>query len=153
MASGSSSSFSRFRSRSIPSSPPPVKCFHDEIAPLRTVKFHGPTLGKRFYGCPYWPRTCGYFKWADEVDEVKELQFMLFEKDTAISELQYEKECLEESVKKLKENNSKLEDDVNELALENAVKFESMESVKADKKLVFAMLLSWIFFAVVLLIK
>ncbi|KAL2941847.1 DNA topoisomerase 3-alpha [Bienertia sinuspersici] len=103
MASGSSSSFSRSRSRSIPSSPPPVKCFHDEIAPLRTVKFHGPTRGKRFYGCPYWPRTCGYFKWADEVDEVKELQFMLFEKDTAISELQYEKECLEESVKKLKE--------------------------------------------------
>ncbi|KAL2921677.1 DNA topoisomerase 3-alpha [Bienertia sinuspersici] len=96
MASGSSSSFSGSRSRSIPSSSPPVKCFHDEIAPLRTVKFHGPTRGKRFYGYPYWPRTCGYFKWADEVDEVKELQFMLFEQDTAISELQYEKECLDE---------------------------------------------------------
>ncbi|KAL2904110.1 DNA topoisomerase 3-alpha, partial [Bienertia sinuspersici] len=123
MASGSSSSFSGSRSRSIPSSPPLVKCFNDEIAPLRIVKFHGPTRGKRFYDCPYWPRTCGYFKWVDEVDE----------KDTAISELQYEKECLEESVKKLKENNSKLEDDVNELAY--AVKFESMESVKADKKL------------------
>ncbi|KAL2893005.1 tRNA-dihydrouridine(47) synthase [NAD(P)(+)] [Bienertia sinuspersici] len=120
MASRSSSSFSGSRSRSIPSSPPPVKCFHDEITPLRTVKFHGPSRGKRFYGCPYWP---------------------------------YEKECLEEYVKKLKEKNSKLKDDVNELALENAVKFESMESVKADKKLVFAMLLSWIFFAVVLLIN
>ncbi|KAL2926819.1 Microtubule-associated protein ssm4, partial [Bienertia sinuspersici] len=113
--------------RPIPSSPPPVKCFHDEVAPLRTVKFHGLTRGKRFYGCPYWP--------LNEVDEVKELQFMLFEKDTAISELQYEKECLEESVKKLKGKNSKLEDDVNELALENAVKFESMESMKADMKL------------------
>ncbi|KAL2902439.1 DNA topoisomerase 3-alpha, partial [Bienertia sinuspersici] len=124
MASGSSSSFSGSRSRSIPSSPPPMKCFHDEITPLRTVKFHGPPQGKRFYGCPFWPRTCGYFKWADEVDE-----------DTAISELQYEKECLEEFVKKLKENNSKLEDDVNDLALENAVKFESMESVKVDNKL------------------
>ncbi|KAL2893651.1 putative cysteine desulfurase IscS 1 [Bienertia sinuspersici] len=94
----------------------------------------------------FFKRTCGYFKWADEVDEVKELQFMLFEKDTAISELQI---CEEAERKK----NSKLEDDVNELALEEAVKFKSMESVKADKKLVFAMLLSWISFVVVLLIK
>ncbi|KAL2926428.1 Murein hydrolase activator EnvC [Bienertia sinuspersici] len=97
MACGSSSSFSGSRSRSIPSSRPPVKCFHDETTPLRTVKFHGPTRGNASM------RTCGYFKWADEVDEVKELQFMVFEKDSAISELQYEKECLEESVKKLEE--------------------------------------------------
>ncbi|KAL2931119.1 Protein ZGRF1 [Bienertia sinuspersici] len=83
-----------------------MKCFHDEIAPLRTVKFHGPTRGKRFNGFPY--RTCRYFKWEDEVDEVKELRFMLFEKDTIISKLKYEKECLEESAKKMKEKTRSL---------------------------------------------
>ncbi|KAL2932850.1 Anthranilate synthase component 1, partial [Bienertia sinuspersici] len=97
------------------------KCLHDEIAPLRTVIFHGPTRGKRFYGCPYWPII--------------------------------RKGVLGRICEEAKRKNSKLEDDVNELALENAVKFESMESVKADKKLVFAMLLSWNFFAVVLLTK
>ncbi|KAL2901897.1 Protein ZGRF1 [Bienertia sinuspersici] len=34
-----------------------VLCYHNQIAPLRTVKYDGPTKGKRFYGCSYWPKV------------------------------------------------------------------------------------------------
>ncbi|KAL2934426.1 Protein ZGRF1 [Bienertia sinuspersici] len=37
-----------------------VLCYHNKIAPLRMVKYDGPTKGKRFYGCSYWPRTCRF---------------------------------------------------------------------------------------------
>ncbi|KAL2895016.1 DNA topoisomerase 3-alpha [Bienertia sinuspersici] len=31
-----------------------VLCYHKQIALLRTVKYDGPTKGKRFYGCSYY---------------------------------------------------------------------------------------------------
>ncbi|KAL2938710.1 Endonuclease 8-like 3, partial [Bienertia sinuspersici] len=92
-------------------SSPLVKCFHEEEAPLRVVRFNGPTVGKRFYGCAHWPRTCGFFKWAEEVDEIVELQQKMFEKDVTIAELQMENDML-------KRTNERLEDDVADLAIE-----------------------------------
>lgn len=70
---------------------------------------------------------------------------MLFERDTNIAELEYQKEMLEEKVKELKQAKLKLEAD--------AVKFEAMKYVKVEKKLFLALLFSWVFFAIVLLRK
>ncbi|KAL2892338.1 DNA topoisomerase 3-alpha [Bienertia sinuspersici] len=89
-----------------------VLCYHDEVAPLRVVRFNGPTAGKRFYGCSYWPKTCGFFKWADEVNEIRDLQYKCFEKDTEIADLEMNNNMLEEKVKKQKEIISKQEDQI-----------------------------------------
>ncbi|KAL2903362.1 DNA topoisomerase 3-alpha, partial [Bienertia sinuspersici] len=126
--SGDSLSASGARSRSR-SSVPPVKCYHDDIAPIRTVRVNCPTQGRRFYGCSHYPRTCGFFKWADEVDNV---------------ELEYERDVLKGKVKQLKQTTTKLEDQVAELAIENIEKFHAMETVKADKKLCIMLFMSWV---------
>ncbi|KAL2900068.1 Protein ZGRF1 [Bienertia sinuspersici] len=141
-SAGGSSSMSRSRSGS---QLPQLRCYHDEVAPIRVVKHHGPTLGKRFYGCGRWPRTCGFFKWVDEPDEVTELQFRLFEKDTEISQLEMEKQMLDEKVRRLKQTNLKIQDQVEELALENSVVREGLYSAKADKKMSLLFIFSWIF--------
>ncbi|KAL2897813.1 DNA topoisomerase 3-alpha [Bienertia sinuspersici] len=60
-------------SRSRSSGKPHVLYFHQDVAPLRTVKVQGPTRGKRFYGCSYWHNSYGFFKWTDEKDRVQEL--------------------------------------------------------------------------------
>ncbi|KAL2903850.1 Kinesin-like protein 1 [Bienertia sinuspersici] len=119
-----SASGARSRSRS---SVPPVKCYHDDVAPIGT-------------------RTCGFFKWADEVDNVLDLQMLAIEKDTKISELEYERDVLKGKVKKLKQTTTELEDQVAELAIENTEKFHAMETVKADKKLCIMLFMSWVFF-------
>ncbi|KAL2934257.1 DNA-(apurinic or apyrimidinic site) lyase 2, partial [Bienertia sinuspersici] len=111
-------SSSRTRSFSFAQAPL-VKCFHKEEAPLRVVRFNGPTVGKRFYGCAHWP--------AEEVDEIIELQQKMFEKDVTIAELQMENDMLERT-------NERLKDDVAELAIENIETKEIIGSVRADRK-------------------
>ncbi|KAL2936721.1 DNA topoisomerase 3-alpha [Bienertia sinuspersici] len=139
---GSASSASRSRSMG---SMPVVKCYHDEVAPLRTVRHEGPTQGKRFFGCSHWPRRCGFFKWADLTDNINELQLLLFEKDVEISYLEYEKEELERNVKMLKEREAQLEEEVVELAIENTETLIAIKSAKMDKKFMVALVLSWVF--------
>ncbi|KAL2904619.1 Testis-expressed protein 9 [Bienertia sinuspersici] len=70
-----------------------VLCYHDEVVPLRVVRFNGPTAGKYFHGCSYWPYKC-------------------FEKDTKIADLEMNINMLEEKVKKQKEVISKQEDQI-----------------------------------------
>ncbi|KAL2901503.1 Uroporphyrinogen decarboxylase [Bienertia sinuspersici] len=72
-------------------------------------------------------RTCGFFKWADEVDNVLDLQMLAIEKDTKISKLEYERDVLKDKVKKLKQTTTELEDQIAELAIENTEKFHAME--------------------------
>ncbi|KAL2921995.1 DNA topoisomerase 3-alpha [Bienertia sinuspersici] len=91
MATSHESSRNSSRSRSRSDQQCQVMYYHGEIAPLREVKYNGPTYGKKFYGCSYWPRACGYFKWADEVHEIRDMQLRLLEKDTKIAELEMEK--------------------------------------------------------------
>ncbi|KAL2943500.1 DNA topoisomerase 3 [Bienertia sinuspersici] len=79
-----------------------MQCYHNVVALLKVVKFNGPIIGKRFYGCAYWPRTYEFFKWADEVDDARELQYKLLERDTEIVELEMEKESLEGKMKLLR---------------------------------------------------
>ncbi|KAL2929705.1 DNA topoisomerase 3-alpha [Bienertia sinuspersici] len=143
-AGSASFSASRSRSRGSTGAIEPKKCYHNEVAPLRTVRFNGPTQGKR---------TCGFFKWADEVDTVNELQFMVFERDKIISELEYEKELLDVDVKKLRKKGEELQDQVNELAMENTMKWEIVESARAYRKFVMLLCLSWVFFSFMLLTK
>ncbi|KAL2896588.1 TGF-beta-activated kinase 1 and MAP3K7-binding protein 2 [Bienertia sinuspersici] len=69
------------------------------------------------------------------LDNVLELQMLAIEKDTKISELEYERDVLKGKVKKLKQSTTELENQVAELAIENTEKFHAMETVKADKKL------------------
>ncbi|KAL2900913.1 V-type ATP synthase subunit I [Bienertia sinuspersici] len=123
---GSANSASRSRSMG---SMPMVKCYHDEVAPLRT-------------------RSCGFFKWADLTDNINELQLLLFEKDVEISSLEYEKEELERNVKMLKEREAQLEEEVAELAIENTETLIAIKSAKMDKKFMVALVLSWVFFAI-----
>ncbi|KAL2941562.1 DNA topoisomerase 3-alpha, partial [Bienertia sinuspersici] len=138
-------------SRSRSNGKPHVLYFHQDLAPLRTVKVQGPTRGKRFYGCAHWPNSCGFFKWADEEDRVQELQFLLFERDTRIAELEILIEELENEVKNLKQANWKLEDDVAEMAIENAEQLAMISSATADRKLYNLLVASWVLFAIVLL--
>ncbi|KAL2904688.1 DNA topoisomerase 3-alpha, partial [Bienertia sinuspersici] len=128
-----------------------VRCYHNEIAPLRSVKHNGPAMGKRFYGCAYWPQqTCGFFKWADHPDEVRELQMLVFGKDTIIAQLEMEKELLENKVKELKEKKAVLQDQVEELSIENNETHLAMCTTRADKRVLAALALSWVFFALVM---
>ncbi|KAL2936899.1 Pre-glycoprotein polyprotein GP complex, partial [Bienertia sinuspersici] len=80
MSSGSESS-SRTRSMF-----PHQKCYCNEIAPLRM-------------------QTCGFFKWADGSDDIRELQELVYEKDTIIAEQEMHNEML---AKKLKEVQGKM---------------------------------------------
>ncbi|KAL2922466.1 DNA topoisomerase 3-alpha, partial [Bienertia sinuspersici] len=129
---------------------PRMYCYHNEVAPLRVVKHNGPNQGKQFYGCPHWPqKTCGFFKWTHEVQNVDDLQYMVLEKDTALIELEHEKKTLKKEVEELKAENEKLEDMVAKLSIENNETRLFMEATMADKKLAVALIISWVFFAFV----
>ncbi|KAL2895699.1 Tubulin alpha-1B chain, partial [Bienertia sinuspersici] len=92
-----------------------VLCYHDEVAPLRVVKFNGPTAGKRFYGTSYWPVSM--------VDAI------------FLNEQQYargESEKTEEII-------SKQEDQIQKLAIENTEMREGLFSAKSDRTLALAL--------------
>ncbi|KAL2937055.1 Lymphoid-restricted membrane protein [Bienertia sinuspersici] len=114
-----------------------VLCYHDEVAPFRVVRFNGPTAGKRFYGCSYWP--------VNEVNEIRDLQYKCSEKDTEIADLEVNNNMLEEKVKRQKEIISKQEDQIQELAIENTEMREGLLSAKSDRTLALALVVSWVF--------
>ncbi|KAL2920407.1 UDP-3-O-acylglucosamine N-acyltransferase [Bienertia sinuspersici] len=118
--SSMSASHSSSRSRG---SYPQVTCYHNEIALLRVVKHNGPTMRKR---------TCGFFKWADELDDVRELQELILEKDITIAELEMDKEMLTLQLKDLKSKNLISQDKIEELGIENAEKDLTMYSAWVD---------------------
>ncbi|KAL2930364.1 THAP domain-containing protein 11 [Bienertia sinuspersici] len=72
--------------------------------------------------------------------------------DTRIAELEILIKEFENDVKKLKETNWKLEDDVAEMAIENTEQLTIIRSATADKKLYNLFVASWILFAIVLLL-
>ncbi|KAL2930865.1 E3 ubiquitin-protein ligase BRE1 [Bienertia sinuspersici] len=127
---------SRSESRSRSNGMPHVLYFHQDLAPLRTVKVQGPTRGKHFYGCSHWP----------------ELHFLLFKRDTRIAKLEILIEELENEVKNLKQANWELDDDVVEMAIENTEQLAKVSSATADKKLYNLLVASWVLFAIVLLL-
>ncbi|KAL2905883.1 DNA topoisomerase 3-alpha [Bienertia sinuspersici] len=83
-------------------------CYHNDVLLIRIIKHDGPTRGKRFYGYSHWLRTCGFFKWENECDE-------LFEKETEIDELKLKNSLLQEKAKELKQTNLKNRDQLESL--------------------------------------
>ncbi|KAL2903911.1 DNA topoisomerase 3-alpha, partial [Bienertia sinuspersici] len=121
---------------------PQLYCYHNEIAPLRVVKHHGPNMGKRFYGCVHW-LTCGFFKWADESNEIRDLQLVIMEKNVTIAELEYETDILKAKVTSLKKKLAKRQDMVDELSIEYNERMLQMDAVFANKRMTYALIMSW----------
>ncbi|KAL2899426.1 Upstream stimulatory factor 2 [Bienertia sinuspersici] len=107
-------------------------------------------MGKRFYGCAYWHQPCGFSKLADHLDEVRELQMLVFKTDTAIAQLEMEKELLEKKVKELKEKKVVLQEQVEGLSIENNETYLATCTTRADKRVLAASTLSWVFFLLLL---
>ncbi|KAL2898828.1 Protein ZGRF1 [Bienertia sinuspersici] len=108
-----------------------VLCYHNQIAPLRTVKYGGPTKGKRFMVV----LTGRFFKWVDEINEVGDLQMLLQQKDSKITELEQEVEELKQKVKRLKAKKVKLQDEVREIGIATSGTLFEMKENNIDKKL------------------
>ncbi|KAL2905261.1 DNA topoisomerase 3-alpha [Bienertia sinuspersici] len=152
MASNSNAS-SRSVSRSRTSGTPQMVCYHNELAPLRVVRHPGPNMGKRFYGCPHWPRTCGFFQWLDECNDIRDLQYQLLEKECIISELQHENDILKVEVGNLKKKLSQKQDVVDELSIECTERSLLMDEMFAKRRITYVLLFSWVFFAVCFWLK
>ncbi|KAL2897002.1 Protein CIP2A-like protein [Bienertia sinuspersici] len=105
-------------------------------------------MGKRLYRCSIWPRTCGYFIWADEVNDEREMRFSLLEKDTKIAELEHEIDMLQMKVKEVEKQNADLEDLIHEVGIECTERRLLMESASDDKKMGFYLAASWVLFAI-----
>ncbi|KAL2905319.1 V-type ATP synthase subunit I, partial [Bienertia sinuspersici] len=87
-----------------------VLCYHNEIAPLMTMKYHGPTKGNIFYGCSYW-----------------------LVRDSKTVELEQEKEELKQKVKRLKVKKEKLQDEVGEMRIATTKTLLEMKENNTDK--------------------
>ncbi|KAL2925438.1 Protein ZGRF1 [Bienertia sinuspersici] len=129
-----------------------IYCYHNEIAPLRVVRFQGPKMGKRFCGCSFWPVSnfFSYCIWADKMNDEREVRFLLLEKDTKIVELEHEIDMLQLKLKEVEKQNAELEDLVHEVGIERTERRLIMESASADKKMGFCLAASWVLFAIML---
>ncbi|KAL2926563.1 NEDD4-binding protein 3-like protein [Bienertia sinuspersici] len=91
--------------------------------------------------------------WADEVDDIRHLQFKIQEYITEIAELQMSHEMVEEEYKKLKKKYDKQQEELEEFWMENATIRDGLYSANADKRLMLALIVSWVFFAAFLLMN
>ncbi|XP_021767562.1 uncharacterized protein LOC110731963 [Chenopodium quinoa] len=130
-----------------------IKCNCGRDAVVRLVKT-GPNVGLKFHGCPLWPDTdCGFFKWIGGVrDEVDDLWFQLFEKETTIAELEIHKKMLEDKVKRVQLKKENLEEDLQELKGETSqLRIELMKSARNERNFSLALILSWVLFGIVIM--
>uniref|UniRef100_A0A803NBJ9 Uncharacterized protein n=1 Tax=Chenopodium quinoa TaxID=63459 RepID=A0A803NBJ9_CHEQI len=129
------------KSKKYDSPHPPLYCYHDVVAPLRTVKHNGPNQRKRF------------FKWVDEVDDISHLQAQILDKNLSIIELEEKVEQLKEKVKKLKDKKEKLAEEVGMMGITATESLIEMKENISDKKLMLTLIFSCMFFIVVLFIR
>ncbi|XP_021736308.1 uncharacterized protein LOC110702869 [Chenopodium quinoa] len=101
----------------------------------------------------FFTRTCGFFKWVDEVDDIRDLKSRIVDKNLIIMELEDKLELVKEKVKKLKAKQEKLVDDVAEVGIVATETLFEMKENNTDKKLNVALILSWAFFDVVFMMK
>uniref|UniRef100_A0A803MWB1 GRF-type domain-containing protein n=1 Tax=Chenopodium quinoa TaxID=63459 RepID=A0A803MWB1_CHEQI len=144
-ASGGSSSTSRSFSGLI------TKCNCGSDAVVRSVK-KGPNVGRKIFGCPKWSDTnCNFLKWVDCNNEVDDLRFQIFEKDTTMAEMEYKRNDLQERVKKLVLKKEKLEDDVKEMKADICqLRVELLMSARNERHMSMALLFSWVLFGFVM---
>uniref|UniRef100_A0A803LVR0 Uncharacterized protein n=1 Tax=Chenopodium quinoa TaxID=63459 RepID=A0A803LVR0_CHEQI len=98
-------------------------------------------------------KTCGFFKWADEVDDVRDLQHIVLEKETRICELEYELDIMKEKVKRLKAKKEKLFEEVEEMGITTTETMYELKESNTDKRLMLTLVFSCSFFTIVLMMK
>ncbi|KAL2925594.1 DNA topoisomerase 3-alpha [Bienertia sinuspersici] len=107
-----------------------IRCRCGKDAVVRTVR-QGPNLGMKFYGCPSWPVN--------------------LEKETIIHEMEAELKTKDEKIKKLQLKKENLEEDVQEMKFEvSCTRIELIKSARNEKNLMIALVLSWLFFVIIL---
>ncbi|XP_056684884.1 uncharacterized protein [Spinacia oleracea] len=128
-----------------------VKCGCGVSAIVRVAK-KGPNCGMQFLGCSSWPEyNCGFFRWVPENNAIEDLQFQVLEKDTTISELEYDKKLLEEKLKKVQLKKDNLEEDIHEMKNEVCeLRIEVMRAIRNEKNYSMALMYSCLLFAFVL---
>ncbi|XP_010687375.1 uncharacterized protein LOC104901482 [Beta vulgaris subsp. vulgaris] len=129
-----------------------TKCSCARELVLRTAK-RGANVGQKFYGCPLWPDTkCDFFKWYNEQgSEVDDLRFQIFEKETTLTEMEYEKSLMAEKIKKLQLKKDNLEEDMQEMKFElSQLRIEVLKMSRNEKNLTLALFVSWLVFAIFL---
>ncbi|KAL2896480.1 DNA topoisomerase 3-alpha [Bienertia sinuspersici] len=99
-------------------------------------------MGKSFYGCAHWPRTCGFFKWANESNEIRDLQLVIMEKNVTIAELEHETDILKAEVTSFKKKLAKKQDMVDELSIECNERMLQMDAIFAKKRMTYALIMS-----------
>ncbi|XP_056690827.1 uncharacterized protein [Spinacia oleracea] len=128
---------------------PPLLCECGNYSVVRTVK-RGPNVGMKFHGCPLWPDTkCEFFRWIlPDNNELDHLQLKIFEANTTIAEMEYDKKLMEEKIKKLQTKKDNMEEDVQEMKNELCqMRIELMKSPRNERNCTMALYFSWVFFA------
>lgn len=78
------------------------------------------------------------------------LQYLILEKDTTIAEMEFEKDMVKEAMKKLELKKDRLEEENQELKFElGEMWIELMRAYRNEKNSNMAVVVSWIFFAIV----
>uniref|UniRef100_A0A803MSR0 Transmembrane protein n=1 Tax=Chenopodium quinoa TaxID=63459 RepID=A0A803MSR0_CHEQI len=134
--SGSSSSFASEENQK-------VHCSCGNYAVVRSVK-KGLNSGMKFTAVPYG-------RWVNQSNPMEDLQYHVLEKETRICELEYEKQCKDDKIKRLQSKKDNLEEDVQEMKNEvYAMRVEMKNCSRNEKNLSMALVFSWIFLSVVL---
>uniref|UniRef100_A0A803N2H7 Uncharacterized protein n=1 Tax=Chenopodium quinoa TaxID=63459 RepID=A0A803N2H7_CHEQI len=92
-------------------------------------------------------------QWADEVDDVHDLQHLVMEKETRICELEYELDMMKDKVKRLKANKEKLVEEVEEMGIATTETMFELKKNNNDKRLMLTLVFSWAFYTLVLFMK
>uniref|UniRef100_A0A803MTA2 GRF-type domain-containing protein n=1 Tax=Chenopodium quinoa TaxID=63459 RepID=A0A803MTA2_CHEQI len=148
---GSSSSTS---SRNFGLVSPKLKCMCGLEAITRTVK-NGENVGLKFHGCPRCPDgDCGFFEWANVYPkDVDDLQLQVFERDTLVAEKEMEIDFLKEQPKMVEKKLGNNEDELDDTKMELChTRIELMKATGNEKNFSIALLVSWIFFAFMIVI-
>ncbi|XP_021754147.1 uncharacterized protein LOC110719501 [Chenopodium quinoa] len=126
-----------------------TKCNCGLDAVVRTVK-KGPNVGSKFFSCPKWPDTeCNFLKWFD-CNNGDDLRFQIFERETTITELEMQKNMLEDKVKRLQAKKGHFVDEVQEMKAEiSQLRIELMRSSRNKSNLTMTLFFSRFFFGIV----
>lgn len=96
----------------------------------------------------YLKLTCGFFKWENEVNDLREWQWRVFERETTISELEHANDVMEAKLKVLVQEREKLFMDFTKARTEvGAKRIELEHCVTTKNKYLCALLTSWVMFA------
>ncbi|KAL2905303.1 DNA topoisomerase 3-alpha [Bienertia sinuspersici] len=133
-----------------------LKCGHNLLAKLCVSRKDG----KRFYGCPLWPKTCGFLVWEDELLEGKvcekcyELQANLLKGEKRIAELEVEVKMLLDQKMKLEDIKGDLVESMEDLNNElRQMRNENMKATQSNEYESIAMVVLILCFIIFILVN